>query len=360
VPLVDIGTIGAGGGSVGWVDSGGLLRVGPHSAGADPGPAAYGLGGTEATITDASCVLGYLGPIDLAGGAVRLRPELADAAVARIGRRLCKPREYVAEGMLQIAIENMAGEIRKNLVQRGEDPREFSLFSFGGAGSMFASVLARELEMREVIIPPHAGVFSAFGMLGADLRHDVHRTFYGKLSEVEPANLARAFGDAERSALEQLDDEDLSLSRELALRYVGQRHELRVPLAGSAITQGSLLDARSSFDRLHALNYGHERPTDSVEVRAISVIAAVSRPKPQLSNRGCLRPGNALTERRRIRLVGDNDAQDVPVYDRTQLATGCELHGPAVLESPDATIVLHGGERATVHETGSVLVEGWR
>jgi N-methylhydantoinase A len=359
IPLVDIGTIGAGGGSIAWVDEGDLLRVGPKSAGATPGPACYGRGGTDATVTDAAAVLGYFGAGDLAGGAVHLDPGRASTAIDRLVDRTSQTTEYVADGILQIAIANMAGEIRKNSVERGDDPREFTLFSFGGAGSMFAGLLARHLEMSEVIVPPHAGVFSAFGMLGADLRYDVQRTLYGRVDELDIAEAKAAFREAELVALAQFAEraDDVLLSRELSLRYVGQRHELRVPLPQARVDEKALAEARLEFDRQHGLNYGHDRPLDPVEVRGLAVTATLARPYPVARNAGTEAPEAALNERRRVRLTGEPDWLDVPVYDRLRLATGSVLTGPAILESPDATVVIYSGQRASVHETGSVVIE---
>jgi N-methylhydantoinase A/oxoprolinase/acetone carboxylase beta subunit len=362
MPLVDIGTIGAGGGSIGWIDSGGLLRVGPMSAGSAPGPSAYGLGGTDATVTDACCVLGYLGDGGLAGGTVPLHRGNALAAVERLSRRLGDAAEGVADGIVRIAMSNMADEIRKNSVERGDDPRDFSLVSFGGAGAMFASVLARDLGMREVIVPPNAGVFSAYGMLGAERRVDVHRTFYGRVDEVDPREVARVFSELENRVLVSFADarDEVVLARELALRYVGQRHELRVPLAPGSVTPTTLREARDAFDRQHAVNYGHERPGDPVELRAAAVVATSERPRPALRNRGRKRAEDVLKERRRVRLAGEEDWLDVPVYERLGLATGILLQGPAIIEAGDSTIVIYPGQRASVHETGSVIVEGWR
>jgi N-methylhydantoinase A len=359
MPLVDVGTIGAGGGSVGWIDAGGLLRVGPRSAGADPGPACYGRGGEEATVTDAFAVLGYFGDRPLGGGAMTLAPELARAAVARLAERIGQTPEYVADGMLQIATANMAGEIRKNSVERGDDPREFSLFSFGGAGAMFAGRLARELGMRDVIVPPFAGVFSALGMLGADLRFDVHRTFYGQLDTLDLDALEAALRDAEATALAEFANprDDIRVARTLALRYVGQRHELQVPLAGARTRVERLAAARGAFDRLHRLNYGHDRPGDPVELRGISVTATVERPSPLLRHAGDAAPAAARTDRRRVRMVGEPTATDVDVYDRTRLAAGVSVAGPAIFESADSTAVVYPGQRATVHETGAIVIE---
>ena len=207
--------------------------------------------------------------------------------------------------MLQIAIANMAAEIRKNSVERGDDPRDFALLSFGGAGSMFAGVLAQMLGMREVLVPPHAGVFSAWGMLGADLRYDVQRTVYGELATLRTDVLRSAFADAEAAALEQFSAtrDDVSLQREVALRYVGQRHELRIPLT-APIDEASVAEARRAFDRAHAGSYGHDRPTTpsrsgrSPSPPSSSGTALVSSTRPGR------RPLDCLKEHRQIRLTG--------------------------------------------------------
>jgi N-methylhydantoinase A len=288
---------------------------------------------------------------------IRLRPALAERAIERLARTVGQSPEFVADGMLQIAVANMAAEIRKNSVERGDDPRDFALLAFGGAGSMFAGLLARMLEMPEVLVPPHAGVFSAWGMLGADLRYDVQRTIYGELGDLRIDDLRRAFADAESAALEQfaVAREAIELRREVALRYIGQRHELRVPLA-APIGQQALREARLAFDRMHAANYGHERPADAVEIRAIGVTAVVGRPRPALANTGSERPLDCLRERRSMRLTGTGERAEVPVYERPRLVSGCAIEGPAVLESADATVVVYPGQRAVVHETGSLVI----
>jgi len=357
IPLVDVGTIGAGGGSVGWVDDGGLLRVGPRSAGAQPGPACYGLGGGEATITDAACVLGYLGADELAGGVVHVDRAAAHAAVADLARRVGASPEFAADGMLQIAIANMAGEIRKNSIERGDDPRDFSLLTYGGAGSMFAGPLARTLGIREILVPPNAGVFSAYGMLGADLRCDAQRTVYGGVENVDLQALSGAYETAEADVLGRFAHlrEGVEITRRIALRYVGQRHELQVALTGP-VTRASLARAREAFDHEHARNYGHERRGELVEIRAVSVTGSAERPTPALRGAGRNTPEQTLTGRRRMRLTTEPGVQDVAVYDRARLASGSGLEGPAVLESRDSTIVVHTGQTATVHPTGTVVI----
>jgi N-methylhydantoinase A len=356
--LVDVGTIGAGGGTIGWIDDGGLLRVGPGSAGADPGPACYGRGGTEPTITDAFSVLGYFGSGHLAGGEIELHPALARQAIAALAQRVGRSPEYVADGMLRIAIANMAGEIRKNSVERGDDPRTFSLFSFGGAGAMVASRLARMLDMREVIVPPFAGVFSALGMLGAELRCQVRRTLYGRTDELDPAAVEVVFREAEAAVLREFPNprDDVQLRREMSLRYVGQRHELQVPLApGRACAQG-FEQAREGFDRLHRASFEHDRPGEPVELRGITVTATVTRPVPALRHQGTQSVSASLRERREVRLTGEPEATEVPVFDRAAIAAGQTIEGPAILESGDATVVVYPAQQAFVHDTGSLLI----
>jgi N-methylhydantoinase A len=356
--LVDVGTIGAGGGTIGWIDDGGLLRVGPRSAGADPGPACYGRGGTEPTVTDAFSVLGYLGSGHLAGGEIELHPGLARDAVAGLASRLGRSKEYVADGMLQIAIAHMAGEIRKNSVERGDDPREFSLFSFGGAGAMVASLLARMLGMREVIVPPFAGAFSALGMLGAELRCQVRRTLYGRIDELDPSAVESAFREAEAAVLREFPNprDDVRLEREMALRYVGQRHELHVSLAGGRSSADVFSRARLDFDRLHLATFEHDRPAEPVELRGIAVTATVVRPVPVLRHQGTESVDGSLRDRRQVLLTGALSTTDVPVYDRVSIAPGLCIDGPAILESADATVVVYPGQTARVHETGSLLI----
>ncbi len=356
--LVDVGTIGAGGGSIGWVDDGGLLRVGPHSAGADPGPACYGRDGSEPTITDAFCVLGYFGAGRLGGGEIELRPELARAAIERLALRLGRSPEYVANGMLEIATANMAGEIRKNSVERGDDPREFSLFSFGGAGAMFAGLLARTLGMREVIVPPFAGAFSALGMLGAELKFDLRRTLYGGIGSLHATAVETAFRDAESALAREfpVSSEQVTIARSMSLRYVGQRHELRVPLITGAVTSHALGQARLSFDRLHRASFEHDRPEDPVEVRGIAVTATAARPVPTLAHHGRKSALDAQIDQRTVRLTGGACAVTCPVYDRVGIAAESTLSGPAILESSDATVVVYPGQQASVHGTGALLI----
>ncbi len=361
--LVDVGTIGAGGGTIGWVDDGGLLRVGPQSAGADPGPACYGRGGTRPTITDAFSVLGYLGSGHLAGGEIELQPALAREAVGSLASLLGRSTEYVADGMLRIAIANMAGEIRKNSVERGDDPRTFSLFSFGGAGAMVASLLARILGMREVIVPPFAGAFSAVGMLGAELRCQVRRTVYGRVDELDPGEVEAVFREAEAAVLRELPNprDDVQLRRAMSLRYVGQRHELQVALTGGRASREQFDEARSGFDRLHRSTFEHDRPDDPVELRGIAVTATVLRPVPAFRHQGSESVSESLREHRQVLFTGEGAPTAVPVYNRAGIAAGLTIDGPAILESEDATVVVYGGQVAHVHETGALLItEGTR
>lgn len=260
--------------------------------------------------------------------------------------------------MLQIAIANMAGEIRKNSVERGDDPRMFSLFSFGGAGAMVASLLARILGMREVIVPPFAGAFSAVGMLGAELRCQVRRTLYGRIDELDPGEVEAVFREAEAAVLRELPNprDDVQLRRVMSLRYVGQRHELQVPLSGGRASRELFDEARSGFDRLHHSTFEHDRPDDPVELRGVAVTASVLRPVPEFRHAGSESVSASLRERRRVLFTGEDAATEVPVYDRARIAAGLAVDGPAILESEDATVVVYSGQAAYVHETGALLI----
>jgi len=357
IPHVDIGTIGAGGGSIGWADRGGLLRVGPESTGSDPGPVCYGLGGDRPTVVDAFATLGYFEDGAIGGGAVEIDTSAAREAFADLGRELGLDADQTALGTLEIALANMVAEIRKHSVERGRDPRQFALFPFGGAGSMLAGLLAHELEMPEVIVPPHAGVFSAWGMLGADLRFDVQRTFHGELDSTDVRELESTFVDGEQEVAEALPEAagDLVITRQVSLRYSGQRHELRVPIASPAGPE-ALADARSGFDRLHDREYGHSRPEATVEVRGLQVTGSVRRERPILRCGGDATPQEAFAGTRRVRLVRQTEAQELPVHDRTMIAAGHRVEGPALLVSPDSTVVVYPGQQATVHETGCLVM----
>ncbi|HEV7564196.1 MAG TPA: hydantoinase/oxoprolinase family protein, partial [Solirubrobacterales bacterium] len=269
VPIIDIETIGAGGGSVAYIDKAGALHVGPRSAGAQPGPAAYGRGGTEPTLTDANVVLGRL-PGTLAGQ-LELDREAAEAAVASVGERLGMSVLETATGIVRIVNENMAAALRMKTIQRGLDPRQFMLAAFGGAGPLQAAELARILEIPEVLIPPNPGVTSAAGLLTSDLRYDVSQSFLRPLSRIDRGQLEAAFREQEAQLGEQLRadgcaEEDISVEWAADLRYHGQSYELKVALPGKEVTEAGIAALSEAFHRDHEQEFGHKFPEFEIEL----------------------------------------------------------------------------------------------
>jgi N-methylhydantoinase A len=341
---VDVRSIGSGGGSIAYVDVGGLLRVGPRSAGARPGPACYARGGVEPTVTDAALALGMLGPGDLAGGVV-LERSLAVAALERLG---LGGAEEVARGVITIAAASMADAIREITVEQGRDPREAALVAFGGAGPLFATLLAGELGVGRVVVPRHAGNFSAWGLLGADLRRELAATRITRLSD---PGLSRA--------REQLDGLFARLearsegTREarLDLRYVGQEHTLTVPLESDC----DAAELRSLFDREYNRTFGHSMDE---EVEIVSLRATLTTPLPARTERfAAAAPAAGPVATLDAWSFTRGEALPFAILARNGLAPGSELVGPAVLLEDTATTYLDAGFVARVHESGTLFLE---
>jgi N-methylhydantoinase A len=349
-PWVDVRSIGAGGGSIAYVDVGGLLRVGPRSAGADPGPAAYGRGGVEPTVTDAALVLGMLGGGALAGG-IRLDVEKAREALAPLGQRLGLEIEEVARGIVTIVTAGMADTIREITVEQGQDPRRATLMAFGGAGPLFATLLARELEIGRIAIPPYAGNFSAWGLLGADLTQTVARTRILRLSD---DGLAHA-----RSTLEelfsQLERRDGS-GREarLDMRYVGQEHTLTITVSPEASPEA----IRGLFTLEYERTFGHtmEDPVEIVASRATMRTALPRRAEQPLT------AGASSDGRPRSTFDAWSFATSArlsfALVERTDLSSGETIDGPAIVLEETATTYLDAGHVARVGASGCLLIEG--
>jgi len=361
VPLVDVTTIGAGGGSIAWLDPGGGLRVGPRSAGADPGPACYGKGGTEPTVTDAGLLLGFLNPEFFAGGDFRLRPDLAEAAVARVGRAIGKTVRETAEGILRIINTRMADAIRLVSVQRGLDPRQFALVAFGGAGPVHAGALARELGIATIIVPEAPGVLSAFGLLVASVEYDHARTFRARIGAVDfdRANATlRELGALGRDKLrlDRLPLDRVAVHAFADMRYVGQSYELEVPLppALAAATLGSVVDG---FHDLHQRVYGHASPGEPVEFVNLRVVSSVAFPPPRLPTvhrHGQIEDARLTT--RSVVFSGRPEPIPTPVYRRQQLPTGVPIVGPAIVEQADTTTVIDPGQTAVLDEAQNLVL----
>ncbi len=348
VPMVDMHTIGAGGGSIAYLDEGGMLRVGPRSAGAAPGPACYGRGGREPTVTDANLVLGRLRPDAFLGGRMSLDVEAARLALERVATPLGLTPEAAAEGIVRIANEHMAQALRVISVQRGEDPRHYTLMPFGGAGGLHVCALADALGMDRILVPGHGGVLSAFGMLAGRRSRELSRTVAMAEDSLEEAVLEARFEALERQAREALEEEGVAASecqslRSLDLRYQGQSFTLNVPW------EGGLEATLDAFHRLHKKRYGHRlsRPLEIVNAR---VRMRGPEPRIELPEAPSGEPGRG----ERITLHGIGEAR---LYARATLARGQCIEGPALVTEEVATTFIEPGWRGEVDRFGNLLLE---
>jgi N-methylhydantoinase A len=358
LPMIDIHTVGAGGGSLAWFDTGGALRVGPQSAGADPGPAAYGRGGEQATVTDANVVLGRLVPDRFLGGAMTLDVERAQHVVSQVGARLGTSPAAAALGIARIANANMEAAIRVISVERGHDPRRFSLAPFGGAGPLHACELAAALRIPSVLVPSTPGVLSALGMLAADIVKDYVRTVM--VGSTDAADIvgpvfdeldARGRTDLRR---EGLPDERIAIERYLDLRYAGQSYELTVPYAGD------IPGAIGAFHEAHDRRFGYSDPRERVQVVNVRVKARGAAQRPVIERQAAQHAAVATPRTvRQVVFAGPAGpvARETPIYERESLTTGASFDGPAIVTQYDTTTVLPPGWRAWVDDVRSLVLE---
>jgi N-methylhydantoinase A len=351
--VVDLVEIGAGGGSIAWADSGGLLRVGPQSAGADPGPVCYRRGGTEPTVTDANVVLGRLNPRYFLGGEIGLD---VDGALRAIEERCARPLGLdvveAANGIVEIANAAMVNALHLISVQRGYDPRDFVLVAFGGAGPVHANALARDAELPTVLVPPSPGIFSATGLLVTDLKREASTSLMRRLDEVDRDELEAAFAALEREGSAALEAEGtppdlIDFVRQIDLRYVGQSYELTIA-AGD--------DLAGRFHREHDRAYGFSAATEPIECVSLRLTTVGRIAKPPL-RRVEARKAPSPKERRDVHFAEAGGYVDCPIYDRYALGRDAALSGPAVVEEFDSTIVVHPGYAARVDEFGNLLIQ---
>jgi N-methylhydantoinase A len=363
LPVVDIVEVGNGGGSIAWIDPAGGLKVGPQSAGAAPGPACYGQGGTEPTVTDANLVVGRIDPEYFLGSGIRLQRE---TAAETIGEKIAKPLrlslEEAALGILTIANFNMSLAVRAVSVEKGYDPRDCVLVPSGGGGALHAPAIARELAVPRVIIPPMPAHFSALGMLLADLKHDYVQTFVRELNETTGGRIADAFASLEKSAVETLIEEgteqrQIVLRRFLDMRYRGQEYTLPVPVTEDLRAINDFDGIRSRFDRLHQEHYGHCAPNEPVMMVNLR-LSAIGRIENRLPLTSPSRDGDS-GERGKRAVIFDAGQQPVlcPIYLRSGLKAGDRLNGPAIIEDAGATVLLYPGDRMQVNEFGHLMIE---
>ncbi|MSO93084.1 MAG: hydantoinase/oxoprolinase family protein [Rhodospirillales bacterium] len=362
-PMIDVHSVGAGGGSIAWVDSGGFLHVGPQSAGAKPGPACYGLGGTEPTVTDANVVLGRLNPTHLLAGRMPIKAELSRTAIQeKIAKPMGLSLEKAAHGILTILNENMIQAIRVISVEQGFDPRDFSLFAFGGAGPLLASMLARELDMRRVIVPTGPGLLCAMGLLVADIRTDFGLTRISALDPKSADAINAGFADVTRQAeawfkREGIPPSKRAVSYAIDMRYVGQSHELRVEVPKGRIKASDLKTIEKLFVREHERVYGYAQNA-KVQLVTFRVTAKgrVSRPPVGDSRATARSLKDAEIGRRRVHFQETGGFVDCPVYDRARLPLNAKLKGPAILEQMDTTTIVLPKQRLACDRHGNLIL----
>lgn len=364
MPMLDIHTIGAGGGSIAYVDRGGAFRVGPQSAGAVPGPAAYGRGGVQPTVTDANLVLGRLDPHDFLGGGMKLDAAASHAVIGRLAEELGLPINETAEGVLTIINANMANAIRSRTVQKGIDPRGFALVAFGGAGPLHGAEVAAMLGIPEVIVPPYPGITSAMGLLTTDLKYDAIRTQFQVSGAVDLSRLnadCRAMEEqlAAQFEADRIPAEQVSFERIGDLRYVGQGYELKIAFPLGEITQKGLAEVWAAFHKAHAAEYGHAFEASPIEIVNIRVsgigrMDKITALKPPSG--GSLAEAHLRTSPSVFRVDGELKSFDTPVYQRAKLPVGEAFPGPAIILQKDSTTVIPPNASARVHASGSIIL----
>lgn len=371
LPSIDIVTIGAGGGSLAWVDEGGALRVGPRSAGADPGPVCYGRGGTQPTVTDINLLGGVLNPERRLGGKVALNAELARQALReKIATPLGLAPEEAVAGIMRIVNNHMAVATRMVSVNQGLDPRDFALVAFGGGGPCHVTYVAEELGIPWVVVPAYPGLTSAYGLIIAGVKHDISRTWMRPMATLDPADLAAVLGEMEahgREAVTRIGvaPESLQFQRTIEMRYTGQNYNIDVPLAEAAPDRTALDRLVESFHQQHFTLYGFQVPTAAVEIVNLRVRTLAP---PAVAHGGPGGPGGAFDTRTatpaatRPGLTPTGEQVTYGIYNRDRLAAGDVITGPAIVEQTDTTTVVPGGWLGTVEPGGNILIgkEVWR
>jgi len=366
IPMVDVDTIGAGGGSVAYVDGGGIFRVGPRSAGADPGPAAYGRGGTEPTATDAMVNLGWLVPEAFLGGDMQLRGDLARKAFEEgPAQALGMTVEEASMGAVQILTHSMVQSIEENSVRKGYDPRDFALVAAGGAGPLFAAQIALEVGTPTVLVPTYPGVTAALGLLATDMVYEYVSTVYQRVSKLDGSALEEAFAALEAQARDQLVADGIPADRILIqrvadCRYLGQGYELRVDCDSGAIDDAWVRKLRADFDDIHEREYSRRFEESDVElpnlrVRGIGLQPKLRAPEPEAGSES---PDAALRHEGGawFRVGGSLEQVTTRFYDRTALQPGNVLEGPAIVNQYDSTTVIPPGLSARIDSFGNIVI----
>lgn len=361
VPVVDIVEIGAGGGSIAWVDKAGALKVGPKSAGAIPGPACYGQGGMEPTVTDANVVVGRINPAYFLGGEIKIDVQAARTAMQQVAAPFGLTESQAALGIIRLANANMDNLLRLVSVRRGFDPRDFTLVAFGGGGSMHATALARGLHIGRVIVPVAPGHFSAWGMLMTDLRTDHVRTLIVRTDRISPSELAEILHELETEAVEYLGYEgtgsgDAVVQRFADMRYLGQEHTVKVPLPDDLSGSETIGEIEERFHALHEQHYTFRLDGSAVEFVNFHLTAFGVVDKPEIRTVGKNSDSTVALKGTRNVDFDDLGWHESAIYERDRLGAGTQIEGPAVVEEPAASTVLFPGDRLEVDEYGNLVI----
>ncbi len=360
LPMIDIHTIGAGGGSIAYRDRGGAFKVGPESAGAVPGPAAYGQGGDRPTVTDANLVLGRLLPEDFLGGQMALDLAAADRVIGTLAADLGQDKLATAEGILTVLNSNMANAIRSRTVQRGIDPRDFTLAAFGGAGPLHGAEVARLLGVKRVLVPPYPGITSAMGLLTSDLQYEAIRTAFQTDRDLDRTRLERQFAEMAAELAELFDRDgatDIHYRRSGDLRYVGQGYELKVPIPDGDLDQAALAQVWQAFHDQHRSEYGHAFEDSAIEIVTVRISGrgAVDKlerlPVPTGDGDAAVGTGTCM-----FRVDDHLESFETAYLRRDRLATGQDVPGPAIILQTDSTTVVPPGWHATVDPVGNLIL----
>jgi len=362
IAMMDIFEVGTGGGSIARVEEGGL-RVGPRSAGAAPGPACYGLGGTEPTVTDANLVLGRLGVDRFLGGEMRLDVKAAERAIARVAKPLGLDVTAAADGILRIAATTMSYAVKGVTTERGLDAGDFALVAYGGAGPLHAVQVAREIGIRTVIIPAAPGVFSAFGMLFSDLRYDFVRTWLARLDEAPFEGIEKVYRELEiqgRKAIASasVKPQKITVKRAADMRYVGQEHAVTVDLPFKVFEKRDREAIKRLFDAMHELRYGTSAPAERAEIVSLrTTVTGIMRKPPQAKiKRGQKAPAKAAFTDKRPVYFSAGGFRNVPICRRAALLAGNRIKGPALIEEHASTTVLMPGDACEVDIFGNLVI----
>jgi N-methylhydantoinase A len=360
-PMLAVHTLGAGGGTVAWIGRDGLMKVGPQSAGAVPGPACYGRGGTAPTVTDANLILGALGTKSVLGGRMALDRRRAEQAIMDVARPLGLDLVTAAAGIVKIVNTNMAVDLRLAFQSRGEDPRRFALLAFGGAGPLHAAYLARDLGIPEVIVPLHPGLTSAMGLLQTDVRHLYLRSAVGLLSSYPVDEINAIFAELRRRATDDVSEEgldvtELRLKQQIDLRYLHQGYHLTVDGPDGEITQTHKQPIKAAFDDLHRRTYGASAPEEDAELVTLRVVSEVPVPHLRLPRIAAGRVADARIGERPLYDLTSAEFANAYVYDRARLGADDRITGPAIVEQYDSTTVVLADQVLTVDDFGNLLI----